>query len=378
LRPLKIEHKKVRMRGGALDGAIAIRWAGALTGLLGLVGCAGATGERSRSPATARASSVEIAPPALADGAVESVPASPLPTLPAPASTESAATASPQDASPVPSPEASPPAASNVSLIDERPCYRAHLEVDESPAAEHRHSKRHGHHRRPYHPAPGIIVDVAETQGGVAAADLQRAARNVGYWPFRRCYEEGLRRDQRLAGRVALELVIGPSGAVERTVTSSATLSDPSVVTCVAREALHLSLVPGDSPTETKMVVTLATGDEPVPVARPVPGADDLRQALRAQWPAVTQCYASELARHPDTGGRLELRFRVSASGEIAEVGEGDTHFCDADVTRCVVDVYRATKLPAIRGAAGDATFIYPMHLEPRSNVLPVGTDPTP
>jgi hypothetical protein len=367
------------MRGGALDGAIAFRSASTLMGLLGLVGCAGAAGERSGSPPREPAASVEVATAALADGAVESAPASPLPTLPAPGFTDSAATASPQDASPVPSPEASPPAASDaVSLIDERPCYRAHLEVDESPAAEHRHSKRHGHHRRPYHPAPGIIVDVAETQGGVAAADLQRAARNVGYWPFRRCYEEGLRRDQRLAGRVALELVVGPSGAVERTVTASATLSDPSVVACVAREALHLSLVPGDSPTETKMVVTLATGDEPVPVARPVPGADGLRQALRAQWPAVAQCYASELAKHPDTGGRLELRFRVSASGEIAEVGEGDTHFCDADVTRCVVDVYRGAKLPAIRGAAGDATFIYPMHLEPRSNVLPVGSDATP
>jgi hypothetical protein len=365
------------MRGGAKGGVIAVRSATTLMGLLGLVGCAGPAAERSGSPPLPPAASIPVAP---ADSTtIDAVQAAPLPTLPAPASTDSAAAASPRDASPVPPSQASPPAASDaVSLVDERPCYRAHLEVDESPAAEHRHSKRHGHHRRPYHPAPGIIVEVAEAQGGAAAADLQRAARNVGYWPFRRCYEEGLRRDQRLAGRVALELVVGPSGAVERAVTAGATLGDTSVVTCVAREALHLALVPGDSPTETKMVITLATGDEPVPVARPVPGADGLRQALRAQWPAVAQCYASELAKRPDAGGRLELRFRVSSSGEIAEVVEGDTHFCDVDVTRCVLDVYRATKLPVVRGGAGDATFIYAMHLEPRSNVLPVGSDATP
>jgi hypothetical protein len=46
-------------------------------------------------------------------------------------------------------------------------------------------------------------VDVADASGGASAAELQRVARNVGYWPFRHCYEEGLRRDQKMGGKVS-------------------------------------------------------------------------------------------------------------------------------------------------------------------------------
>jgi hypothetical protein len=269
-------------------------------------------------------------------------------------------------------PEPPPAANTLVSLVDELPFRHAVAEVTESPARDRHHAKRKGRHHRPYHPAPGIIVDVVDARGGAAAADLQRVARNIGYWPFRHCYEEGLRRDQRLGGKVPLELQVDPRGTVERAAANAATVADPSVVTCVAREALHLPLVPGESPTQAKLVVTLATGDEPVPVPRPVPGADDLRQALRGHWPAVEQCYASDLPKHPDAGGRMELRFRLNPSGEVADVAEGDTRFGDADVTRCVLGVYRTTGFPALHGALHDGTFVYAMHFEPRSNVMPV------
>jgi hypothetical protein len=303
-----------------------------------------------------------------------------LPPLPSAAETDSP-TAPSAPAAEAPAPEGAAsnaaseaPAAANVlvSLIDELPAHHAHLEPVESATPAHHHAKRHGHHHRPYHPAPGIIVDVVDALGGTSAADLQRAARNIGYWPFRHCYEEGLRRNQRLAGKVSLDVRVAPGGVVERVAATGATLTDPSVVTCVAREALHLALAPGESPTETKMVVTLATGDEPVPVALPIRGADEVREALRAHWPAVEQCYATELPKHPDAGGRMELSFKVRQSGAIAEVVEGDTRFGDPDVTRCVVGVYRTTTLPAPRGAPRDESFVYAMHFEPRSNVLPV------
>ena len=365
------------MWGGTLDAWAVVRVAATLLG--GLAGCAGSGAERGASSPVPPVALIPFVPDAPAP-AVASAPEAPLPALPSPAATEASAAAATEaeasateKATPAASAEPPPqPASALVSLVDELPFRHSVAEVAESPARDHHHPKRKGRHHRPYHPAPGIIVDVVDARGGAAAADLQRVARNIGYWPFRHCYEEGLRRDQRLGGKVPLELLVDPSGVVERAAANAATVADPSVVTCVAREALHLSLVPRESPTQAKLVVTLATGDEPVPVPRPVSGADDLRQALRGHWPAVEQCYASELPRHPDAGGRMELRFRLGPSGEVAEVAEGDTRFGDPDVTRCVLGVYRTTGFPALHGAPRDGTFVYAVHFEPRSNVLPV------
>jgi hypothetical protein len=268
------------------------------------------------------------------------------------------------DEVPAASPPAPPaPTVQRVVLADELP-YRWSREKmkdasDRPPPA----TKRRGRRGRPYHPAPGIIVDVTEAQGGAAAAEMQRSARNVGYWPFRRCYEEGLRRDQSLAGKVSVDLSVAGGGAVERTTITSATLRDESVVLCIGREASRLALSPGGGPpTEAKMQVTLATGDALVPVPQPVPRASDLREALRASWPAVTQCYASSLAKHTNAGGRLELLFRTKSNGEIVDVAEeGETRFADVDVTRCVLGVYRTSKLSS---EVCSPSFSYAMHFE--------------
>jgi len=262
---------------------------------------------------------------------------------------------------------ATPP---HIVLVDELPFRATKTHARELPEHAH-HGKKKGRHGRPFHPAPGIVVDVNDATGGVSAADLQRTGRNVGYWPFRHCYEEGLRRDQHLTGKVDLDLSVAPGGTVDRASILGATLHDESVVLCVAREAQHLALTSGESPTSARMQLTLSTGDEPVPEPRPVPHADDLREALRASWPAVKQCYAGALAKHADDGGRLELRFHVKPSGEVAEVAEGDTRFGDIDVTRCVLGVYRGAKLPIVAHGSHDASFVYAMHLEARPEPPP-------
>jgi hypothetical protein len=351
----------------------------ATAGLVILGGCGAQGAERGR-PSVPPVAAIPVAPTVPPEPAVAIEPAAPLPPLPSVAANESPPLPAsnpempPADgAAPSGATEPAPPAAGAlVSLLDELPFRHSPSELAEPTTSPHRHSKRRGHHHRPYHPAPGIIVDVIDAVGGASAADLQRAARNIGYWPFRHCYEEGLRRNQRLGGKVSLEVRVTPTGVVERVTEAAATVGDASVVTCVAREALHLALVPGESPTDAKMAVTLATGDEPVPVPAPVRGADELREALRAHWPAVEQCYAAELPKHPDAGGRMELSFRLGQSGMVAEVAEGDTRFSDGDVTRCVLGVYRTTTLPAPHRAPRDESFVYAMHFEPRSNVLPV------
>jgi hypothetical protein len=270
-----------------------------------------------------------------------------------------------------------------VLLADELPYFPVHLRGREAPPERH-HSRRTeragraGHasnasgatdqraetpSRRPYHPAPGIVVDVIDAQGGLSAGDLQRTARSNGYWPLRQCYEEGLRKDQRLAGKISLQLVVTPDGAIDRSEVIGTTLHDEIVPACVARESLHLGLAAAAAETIAKVDVTLAVGDEPVLTAKPLPGAAELRDSLRGPWDSVRGCYAGELSSHPDAGGRLELTFHVRRDGEILDVSEGDSRFGDLAVTRCVLGIYRTAKLPALH-LLHDGHFTYALHFE--------------
>ncbi len=302
-------------------------------------------------------------------------PAAPEPAPPAPAVVQSPAPAVAPEAPDPPRSAASDTqlaASPRVLLVDEPPFYGPRPHVHDAPRPGHRHTK-HGHTGRPYHPAPGIIVDVVEAHGGAGAAEVQRAARNLGYWPFRQCYENGLRRNQRLAGKVSLELGVSPGGAVERSVVLGTTLRDEISAACVAREAQGLALPAGESEGSVRLDVSLAVGDEPVPVPRPTVLADSLRDVLRASWDGVRSCYAGKLGDHPTAGGEMDLDFRILNSGQVIEVAEGEPRFNDVSVTRCVLGIYRGMTLPSPHGtrdasggghAAQDVSFVYAMHLE--------------
>ncbi len=244
------------------------------------------------------------------------------------------------------------------------------------PGTTGQRSTPHGRRRaagtthRPYHPDPGIIVDVTSVGAGANQADVQKLARAKGYTPFRHCYEEGLRRNQKLGGKVSIDLVLAADGTVSIAKKNSSTVGDASVDQCVVREASHLTFARPDSGTPTvAMVVTLAVGDEPVPVPHAAPHADKLRDALRARWSGVEVCYKQGLDKKRDLGGRIEVRFKVKPSGDLVEVTEGDAHLSDADVNKCVVGVFKGAKLPKV-GGKHETSFVYAIHLE----AIPVAT----
>jgi outer membrane biosynthesis protein TonB len=332
---------------------------------------AAATSNGTEVPAPTQAA---VPPPAPAPTpAVASAPA-PTPALasaPAPASALALASAPALKSTP----EYAPPPPPRVSLADEPPFTGS---IPRSPSSAPAGHHRHGRHGRPYHPAPGIIVDVTAAGSAHRAADIQRVARDVGYWPFRHCYEDALRRDQDLSGKVSLELTINASGGVERASVSRTTLRDDNASACVARQIIKLALPSGDGPVEAKLDVSLSTGDEPVPVPHSVPRAGILRDALHGPWDAVQRCYADALAEHPDAGGEMDLRFHVRRSGstsEVVEVAEGEPRFDAPVVTRCVIGVYQGMKLPAFPGShSSSASFVYALHFE----TAPEGTpEPT-
>jgi hypothetical protein len=211
------------------------------------------------------------------------------------------------------------------------------------------------------HPDPGVIVDIG-TVSGASQAELQKQLRARGYTPFRACYEEGLRRNQQLTGRVSVEFTLGAEGTAQNAFKASSTLADESVNQCVVRETTLIALPRPQTGTPTvPMQVTFAVGDAPVRVPRPVNHADKLRETLRTKWAAVEACYQTGLERRKNLGGRLELRLRLKGT-DIVEANEADTHFADADVSRCVATSYRSLKVAKV--AKGEISVIYPLHLE--------------
>jgi hypothetical protein len=203
-------------------------------------------------------------------------------------------------------------------------------------------------------------------QGTAVKDDVQKVARQKGYGVFRACYEEGLRRNQQLGGRVAVELTLNADGTVQNARKASATIGDESVALCVTREASKLTLPSATeqtAPSTVTMNVTLAVGDAPVPVQRAVPHADKIRETLRTKLPQVEACYQKGLDKKRDLGGRLALKLKVKPNGDVAEVGEWETRFADIDVTRCVLAVFRSVKLQRLGGRA-DHLMVYPLHFE--------------
>jgi hypothetical protein len=193
---------------------------------------------------------------------------------------------------------------------------------------------------------------------------VQRTARARGWGLIRGCYAEGLRRNQRLAGHFAFDFAVAADGTASVADRKPTTFGDENVAACVERELAHLSLFrPENANAAVGFQVTLSPGDDAIPVPRAARNADKLREDLRSRWSGVEVCYRDGLEHRADLGGRLELRLRVRPTGEVADVAEGDTHFADPDVARCIVELYQNTHFHRL-GGRQDESFVYALHLE--------------
>jgi hypothetical protein len=89
---------------------------------------------------------------------------------------------------------------------------------------------------------PSWSTDINDhwVQGRLPAEVVRRIIRQ-NFGRFRLCYENGLRANRELAGRVNIRFVIGRDGAVSSVENGGSDLPDPSVISCVARAFYGLS-----------------------------------------------------------------------------------------------------------------------------------------
>ncbi|WP_437876251.1 AgmX/PglI C-terminal domain-containing protein [Sorangium sp. So ce513] len=103
------------------------------------------------------------------------------------------------------------------------------------------HGRLGGHHGGG--PVPSVRAGAAQVSGRLPPEVVQRIVRQ-SFGRFRLCYEEGLRRDPRLEGRVVVSFTIDRSGAVVNARHASFDLPDAAVVSCVVRAFPALSFPP--------------------------------------------------------------------------------------------------------------------------------------
>ena len=215
------------------------------------------------------------------------------------------------------------------------------------------------------HPAPRVKVDVVQVRGKIQEADVLRLARSKGYWPFRLCFEDGLRRTPKLHGKVRFRVAVGSGGAVRGVHKVASELEDADVVSCVLKAARKVVLSSPERGTpDVTLEVSFWPGDTPVPGASLPPASprvpDAVLTSLRARWEDVRTCYASGLLRTPELWGRLALKLRVAASGRIVEASEVESRFPDQDVAECVLEAYERAGLSP---SSEERVIVYPLRL---------------
>jgi hypothetical protein len=114
---------------------------------------------------------------------------------------------------------------------------------------------------RPPRGAPTMRQERTTVNGRIPEEVIQRIVRQ-NFGRFRLCYENGLRTNPALTGRVATKFVIGRDGAVSMAADAGSDLPDQGVVSCVVRGFSNLSFpAPEGGTVKVVYPIVFAPGD---------------------------------------------------------------------------------------------------------------------
>jgi hypothetical protein len=219
--------------------------------------------------------------------------------------------------------------------------------------------------RSSFHPAPRVLVDIGirsgtlpkrgKSKGVLSEAGLVAQARNAGYWPFRLCFEDGLRRDPSLRGKTRIKFTVEPTGHVKSEKMAFTELKDHAVAKCLSARvrAMHFAPAPPRR-VHADATVDLNPGDAPLADCEPASSDEPSGATTKvdeAAWEAalaeplrkVTDCYMEGLIRDPKLWGRLAMLLEIGADGRVLGAAEHDSRFPDQAVSACAVGNLKET-----------------------------------
>lgn len=132
---------------------------------------------------------------------------------------------------------------------------------------------------------PSVRMGATEVTGSLPKEVVQRIVRQ-NFGRFRLCYENGLRNDPTLAGKVTVSFTIGTDGSVS-TVSQTTDLKDTAVATCVSKAFYGLSFPQPDKGTvKVSYPISFAPGE---PAAESKDGKASTPAAPQPAEPAVAE-----------------------------------------------------------------------------------------
>jgi hypothetical protein len=228
----------------------------------------------------------------------------------------------------------------------------------------------------------GQLPPRSSGKGVLSELAVLAQTRNRGYWPFRLCYEAGLRQNAKLRGKSLLHVIIDPKGRVNASRVVTTELADREVATCLAERAKELKFAPAPARrTGVDVGVELSPGDAPLPELTLAPASDapeaalarnDARRLEETLLTAVTgasSCFAAGRTLDPQLWGRIGLRFDVDRHGNVT-VREHESRFPDQGVVRCTAAAVQALPLGGM--VAGPITFAWGLRLGSPPQPLPI------
>jgi hypothetical protein len=120
---------------------------------------------------------------------------------------------------------------------------------------------------------PKITAGSTTVTGRLPPEVIQRIVR-MNFGRFRLCYEQGLRKNPKLEGRVVVKFTIGKDGAVTAVSDNGSTMPDKDVTACVAKAFFGLSFPqPEGGIVVVSYPLQFNTADDPPPAPAPKPVA---------------------------------------------------------------------------------------------------------
>lgn len=254
-----------------------------------------------------------------------------------------------------------------------------------------------------FHPAPRVHVsldgaplrlpDRARGKRGVLSRVAVLAqARNFGYWPFRVCFEEGLRRFAKLSGATAMRLSVARDGHVSKSTVIQTGLQQSDVSQCLTEKARRFRFSPAPSrPFSLRLIVDLHPGDAPLPDTVPVQPAEARQaevestpklhaqsalEALGAARGRVAECYARAASGDPKLWGRLAILLDVDPKGRVTSAAQYESQFPAAGVVACAKEAVRGAQFSTAPGEGAGMRLVWALRLGAPATAAVSGTVP--
>ncbi|MBI5532263.1 MAG: AgmX/PglI C-terminal domain-containing protein [Deltaproteobacteria bacterium] len=175
------------------------------------------------------------------------------------------------------------------------------------------HGRLGGSHRTTN--APQVRMGATTVSGRLPPEVIQRIVRQ-NFGRFRLCYENGLRANPNLQGRVAVRFVIDRAGAVSSVTNAGSDLPDQGVVSCVVRSFHGLSFPQPEGGIVTVYYpILFSPGGGPVTPGRPpAPEKPVVADPYTGKFKELMAAIASG---HADKAIERAHEWRASAAGDV-------------------------------------------------------------